>query len=185
MTTREARRLICIGGSPLDPGARKPHSGDRPQCSGDRHRLERISSRMNTSSLGSRSYSFTNSSSCESSSCLPGVAINRHQLVELLTREVFHPTPVQVLVARHPADRTLDTDRAAVRPLPGVQSWPVQSTRCAGGASVMPSHHTSPSSVIATLVKMVLARIEAIAFGLDCTFVPGATPKKPDSGLIA
>src|SRR5947209_12446067 len=49
----------------------------------------------------------------------------------------------------------------------------------------MPSHHTSPSSVSATLVKMVLALIEAIAFALDCSLVPGATPKKPASGLIA
>jgi len=32
---------------------------------------------------------------------------------------------------------------------------------------------------------MVLARIEAMAFGLDDTLVPGATPKKPASGLIA
>src|SRR2546430_13618038 len=40
---------------------------------------------------------------------------------------------------------------------PGVQSRPVQSVRCAGGWSVRPSHHTSPSSVSATLVKMLLA----------------------------
>src|SRR6516162_8608544 len=71
---------------------------------------------------------------------------------------------------------------AATRPLLGVQSWPVQSIRCAGGVFVISSHHTSPSSVIATLVKMVLARIDAIAFGLDASLVPGATPKKPDSG---
>src|SRR5690242_12492688 len=49
----------------------------------------------------------------------------------------------------------------------------------------MPSHHTSPSSVNATFVKIVLARIDATAFGLDCSFVPGATPKKPASGLMA
>src|SRR5713101_6673969 len=69
---------------------------------------------------------------------------------------------------------------AALRPQSGVQS-----TRCEGGVLVMPCHHTSPSTVSATLVKMVLALIEAIAFGLDCTLVPGATPKKPASGLIA
>ena len=34
----------------------------------------------------------------------------------------------------------------------GVQSRPFQSIRCAGGSSVRPSHHTSPSSVRATLV---------------------------------
>ena len=39
---------------------------------------------------------------------------------------------------------------------PGVQSRPFQSVRCAGGSSVSPSHHTSPSSVSATLVKMLL-----------------------------
>ncbi len=74
---------------------------------------------------------------------------------------------------------------AAGRPLAGVQSWPIQSIRCAGGVFVMPSHHTSPSSVSATLVKMVLAWIDAMALGLDFSLVPGATPKKPDSGLMA
>ena len=49
----------------------------------------------------------------------------------------------------------------------------------------MPSHQTSPSSVSATLVKIESARIVAIAFGLVFSLVPGATPKKPASGLIA
>src|SRR3989442_3144701 len=49
----------------------------------------------------------------------------------------------------------------------------------------MPSHHTPPSGVRATLVKMVLRASVAIAFGLVFTEVPGATPKKPASGLIA
>ena len=40
--------------------------------------------------------------------------------------------------------------------LDGVQSLPFQSVRCVGGSSVRPSHHTSPSSVSATLVKMLL-----------------------------
>ena len=35
---------------------------------------------------------------------------------------------------------------------PGAQSWPVQSIRWAGGSTVNPSHHTSPSSVRAQLV---------------------------------
>src|SRR5208337_102085 len=74
---------------------------------------------------------------------------------------------------------------AAGRPQPGVQSLPVQSIRWAGGVSVMPSHHTSPSSVSAVLVKIALLAQLAIAFGLDCTLVPGATPKNPASGLIA
>ena len=49
----------------------------------------------------------------------------------------------------------------------------------------MPSHQTSPSSVRAQLVKIVFARTVAIAFGLVFSLVPGATPKKPASGLIA
>ena len=55
----------------------------------------------------------------------------------------------------------------------------------AGGLSVMPSHQTSPSSVRATLVKMVLRVIVSMALGLGLYEVPGATPKKPFSGLIA
>ena len=49
----------------------------------------------------------------------------------------------------------------------------------------MPSHHTSPSSVRAQLVKIEHLRIVAIAFGFVFSPVPGATPKKPASGLIA
>src|SRR5208283_744066 len=74
---------------------------------------------------------------------------------------------------------------AAGRPHPGVQSAPVQSIRWAGGVSVIPSHQTSPSSVSATLVKIEFLAQLAIAFGLDSSFVPGATPKNPASGLIA
>jgi len=59
----------------------------------------------------------------------------------------------------------------------GVQSRPCQSMRWAGGVSVMPSHHTSPSSVSATLVKIVSWRSEARQLGLVCSLVPGATPK--------
>ncbi len=51
--------------------------------------------------------------------------------------------------------------------------------------SVNPSHQTSPSSVSAVLVKIVFLEQLAIALGFDCAFVPGATPKKPASGLIA
>ena len=49
----------------------------------------------------------------------------------------------------------------------------------------MPSHQTSPSSVFAQLVKIEFSRTVAIAFGLVFSPVPGATPKKPASGLIA
>ena len=50
---------------------------------------------------------------------------------------------------------------------------------------VMPSHQTSPSSVSAQLVKIEFAATVAIAFGFVSSPVPGATPKKPSSGLIA
>ena len=69
--------------------------------------------------------------------------------------------------------------------LSGVQSRPFQSVRCAGGVPVSPSHHTSPSSVRATLVKMQLACSVSIALLFVDSPVPGATPKNPASGLIA
>ena len=68
---------------------------------------------------------------------------------------------------------------------PGVQSRPFQSVRCAGGSEVRPSHHTSPSSVSATLVKIELPHMAATALALVFIPVPGATPKNPASGLIA
>ena len=49
----------------------------------------------------------------------------------------------------------------------------------------MPSHHGWLSAVTPTLVKMVCDWIDASAFGFDFFDVPGATPKKPASGLIA
>jgi hypothetical protein len=55
---------------------------------------------------------------------------------------------------------------AALLSLSGVQSLPCQSIACAGGSPSMPSHQTSPSSVSATLVKIVLALIDSIAAGL-------------------
>ena len=66
----------------------------------------------------------------------------------------------------------------------GVQSRCCQSIRCAGGSD-RPSHQTSPSSVSATLVKITFSDSEARQFGLVFSLVPGATPKKPASGLIA
>src|SRR5919112_289004 len=53
---------------------------------------------------------------------------------------------------------------AAGSSLSGVQSRPFQSVRCAGGSLVSPSHHTSPSSVSATLVKTELPQRVSIAF---------------------
>ncbi len=74
---------------------------------------------------------------------------------------------------------------AAGTPESGVQSLPFQSVRCFGVSSVMPSHQTSPSSVRATLVKTELPQRVFMALALVCSPVPGATPKKPASGLIA
>src|SRR4051812_10311123 len=53
-----------------------------------------------------------------------------------------------------------------VLPISGVQVWPCQSRHSAGGCSVIPSHHTPPSGVNATLVKIEFRAIVAIAFGL-------------------
>src|SRR5882672_598122 len=74
---------------------------------------------------------------------------------------------------------------AAFLPQSGVHSFPCQSMSLAGGVSVIPSHHTSPSGVMATFVNMVLLLISAMQLGLVFSEVPGATPKIPDSGLIA
>src|ERR1700733_10159037 len=70
-------------------------------------------------------------------------------------------------------------------PMSGVHGLPRQSRQWSGGVSVMPSHQTPPSGVSATLVKMVLVASVAIALGLVLAEVPGATPKKPYSGLMA
>src|SRR5437773_4914520 len=73
----------------------------------------------------------------------------------------------------------------AFRPLAGVHGRRSQSVSSRGGVSVISSHHTSPSGAIEQLVKIEFASIVRIAFGLLFTLVPGATPKKPASGLIA
>src|SRR4051812_15491915 len=74
---------------------------------------------------------------------------------------------------------------AALRPQSGVHSLPCQSISFAGGVSVIPSHQTSPSCVIATFVKIVLLPTIFMQLGLVWSDVPGATPKNPASGLIA
>src|ERR1700690_541560 len=71
-----------------------------------------------------------------------------------------------------------------VLPISGVHRFPCQSSHSAGGSSVIPSHHTPPSGVRPTLVKIVLRERDAIALGFVLTEVPGATPKKPASGLM-
>src|SRR5512137_934321 len=73
----------------------------------------------------------------------------------------------------------------ATRPQPGVQSLPCQSVSLAGSVSVIISHQTSSSGVSATLVKMEFRARVSMALGLDFMEVPGATPKKPASGLMA
>src|SRR5690606_31250540 len=67
----------------------------------------------------------------------------------------------------------------------GVQILPCQSSHTGGGVSVMPSHQTPRSGVSAQFVKIVLRDNAAIALGLVFIEVPGATPKKPASGLMA
>ena len=76
--------------------------------------------------------------------------------------------------------------RGRVCRTPGVQSLPCQSIAWAGGSGVMPSHQTSPSSVSAQLVKIVFALDRRPSrSGSSPRPCPGATPKKPASGLIA
>src|SRR5580765_42414 len=68
----------------------------------------------------------------------------------------------------------------------GVQDWPFHDVRWLGTSSLIPSHHTSPSSVRATLVKIELPfSTVRIALGLVFSPVPGATPNKPNSGFTA
>ena len=74
---------------------------------------------------------------------------------------------------------------AAGRPDAGVQGLPSQSVSSAGTSSVSPSHQTSPSGRSATFVKIVLPQRVSTAVTLVDSPVPGATPKKPASGLIA
>src|ERR1035437_178943 len=71
------------------------------------------------------------------------------------------------------------------RSMVGVLAMPCHSIHYAGVLTVMPSHQTPPSGVRATFVKIVFRASVAIAFGFVFTDVPGATPKKPASGLIA
>ena len=69
---------------------------------------------------------------------------------------------------------------APARPLPAA---PVGERRRHLAVDALPPGQ--PSGVTATLVKMECECSVAIAFGLVFDVVPGATPKKPASGLIA
>ena len=78
--------------------------------------------------------------------------------------------------------------RVGVRGRPtgvGRPGLPSQSVSSVGGWSVSPSHQTSPSGRSATFVKIVLPHSVCTAVGFVDSPVPGATPKKPASGLIA
>src|SRR6266581_9759985 len=57
-------------------------------------------------------------------------------------------------------------------PISGVHLLPCQSIHSAGGSSVIPSHHTPPSGVSATFVKIVFLESATIAFGFVLTDVP-------------
>jgi hypothetical protein len=60
---------------------------------------------------------------------------------------------------------------------PFFQGRPCQSVSSSGVSPSIPSHQTSPSLVVATLVKMVSRATDAIALRLEWLLVPGATPK--------
>ena len=71
---------------------------------------------------------------------------------------------------------------------PSVQSHfsPFQFSAFVGGFLSRPSHHTVLLSILwQTLVKIVPLMVDFSALGLDFILVPGATPKKPFSGLMA
>src|SRR6267142_1335907 len=73
----------------------------------------------------------------------------------------------------------------AATPFEGSHFSPRHVISPAGGSPPMPSHHGSFSAVTPVFVKIVLDFSASITFGLVFLLVPGATPKNPDSGLIA
>src|SRR3989338_1694341 len=73
---------------------------------------------------------------------------------------------------------------APFSPEAGVQGLPLQSIP-SEGVSSSPSHQTVLSFFATTLVNIVFFWIVMSALGFDLLLVPGATPKNPDSGLIA
>src|SRR4029077_1264050 len=73
----------------------------------------------------------------------------------------------------------------AAAPFDGSHFSPRQVINPAGGSPPIPSHHGSFSAVTPVFVKIVLRFSASITFGFVFRPVPGATPKNPDSGLIA
>src|SRR6267154_188896 len=73
----------------------------------------------------------------------------------------------------------------AAGPLELSHDSPFQLVKPAGGGAPMPSHQGSCSRVKAVFVKIVFLCSAAMTFGFVNMLVPGATPKKPASGLIA
>src|SRR5260370_31367299 len=67
---------------------------------------------------------------------------------------------------------------AAFLPQSGVHSLPCQSTSLAGGVSVIPSHHTSPSAFMATCVTSAVLLIIHMRLGILLADMPRATTKK-------
>src|SRR5689334_16017395 len=74
---------------------------------------------------------------------------------------------------------------AAFDRLPRVQCFPCQSIASIGAGSSAPSHQGVRSGLSATFVKIVFRPIVATMLGLVFELVPGATAKKPASGLTA
>src|SRR5262249_3956146 len=60
---------------------------------------------------------------------------------------------------------------------PRFHGRPCQSVASSGASPSIPSHHTPPSLVTATLVNSVSRAMVFIALGLEEKLVPGATPK--------
>ena len=112
-----------------------------------------------------------------------------HELVEVANDMAETPLTIDAALDRQIASWDVAVKRAlgwaAVVPESGVHSFPFQSVSWAGSSFVISSHQTSPSGVSAQLVNNAFSVRESIAFGFDFMLVPGATPKKPASGLMA
>ena len=107
---------------------------------------------------------------------VPDSEENIRRQLEIIERDaVIDVYPYAAITVGERGEKLSDMD--ALAPL---------SVAFSGGFLSRPSHQTVLSSLlIATFVKMVFFFVEARALKLDFSFVPGATPKKPFSGLIA